>query len=188
MSSRPITILSTAGSPVLNCTGMPIDGPPAFGGKKWQRQQEGEDDRESGLGSTLDLINSLEAQDQRPPLPHPGAEDGKPEVETGGGGDKTFPPVNPPTKARSKTVDFFVSVAKGPLLLFLLFSFVCSLDTLSSAFQLAGGKVAGDIFQDSQVLSNPVAGLVVGILVTVLVQSSSTSTSIIVSLVASGSP
>ncbi|RXN28385.1 sodium-dependent phosphate transport 2A-like protein [Labeo rohita] len=48
-------------------------------------------------------------------------------------------------------------------------------------------KVAGDIFQDNAILSNPVAGLMVGILVTVLVQSSSTSTSIIVSLVSSGS-
>lgn len=48
------------------------------------------------------------------------------------------------------------------------------------------GKVAGDIFQDNVILSNPVAGLMVGILVTVLVQSSSTSTSIIVSLVSSG--
>lgn len=48
------------------------------------------------------------------------------------------------------------------------------------------GKVAGNIFQDNAILSNPVAGLVVGILVTVLVQSSSTSTSIIVSLVSSG--
>uniref|UniRef100_A0A8C1XVQ6 Sodium-dependent phosphate transport protein 2A n=1 Tax=Cyprinus carpio TaxID=7962 RepID=A0A8C1XVQ6_CYPCA len=37
------------------------------------------------------------------------------------------------------------------------------------------------------ILSNPIAGLMVGILVTVLVQSSSTSTSIIVSLVSSGS-
>lgn len=46
--------------------------------------------------------------------------------------------------------------------------------------------MAGDIFKDNVILSNPVAGLVVGILVTVLVQSSSTSTSIIVSMVASG--
>jgi len=92
-----------------------------------------------------------------------------------------------------------------------LYLFVCSLDVLSSAFQLAGGrvagaprwlvapttlvpcrsrsligKVAGDIFKDNAILSNPVAGLVVGILVTVLVQSSSTSTSIIVSMVSSG--
>ncbi|CAL8263935.1 unnamed protein product [Lota lota] len=88
--------------------------------------------------------------------------------------------------AEGRMTNFFISLAKIPLLLFLLYAFVCSLDTLSSAFQLAGGKVVGGFFQDSQVLSNPVAGLVVGILVTVLVQSSSTSTSIIVSLVASG--
>uniref|UniRef100_A0A2K5DLW0 Sodium-dependent phosphate transport protein 2A n=1 Tax=Aotus nancymaae TaxID=37293 RepID=A0A2K5DLW0_AOTNA len=75
---------------------------------------------------------------------------------------------------------------KVPLTLTFLYLFVCSLDVLSSAFQLAGGKVAGDIFKDNAILSNPVAGLVVGILVTVLVQSSSTSTSIIVSMVSSG--
>lgn len=101
---------------------------------------------------------------------------------------------------------------KMPLVFLLLYVFVCSLDVLSSAFQLAGGKrpssspshgssdfsesffsspdlpgrVAGDLFQENAILSNPLAGLVVGILVTVLVQSSSTSTSIIVSLVSSG--
>ncbi|KAM9332826.1 sodium-dependent phosphate transport protein 2A-like [Pholidichthys leucotaenia] len=75
---------------------------------------------------------------------------------------------------------------KIPLLFLLLYLFVCSLDILSSAFQLAGGRVAGDIFQKNAILSNPIAGLMVGILVTVLVQSSSTSTSIIVSLVSSG--
>ncbi|XP_051532970.1 sodium-dependent phosphate transport protein 2A [Myxocyprinus asiaticus] len=79
-----------------------------------------------------------------------------------------------------------INICKIPLLLFFLYMFICSLDILSSAFQLAGGKVAGDIFKDNAVLSNPVAGLVVGILVTVLVQSSSTSTSIVVSLVSSG--
>lgn len=79
-----------------------------------------------------------------------------------------------------------VTLLKAPLMLAFLYLFVCSLDVLSSAFQLAGGKVAGDIFKDNAILSNPVAGLVVGILVTVLVQSSSTSTSIVVSLVSSG--
>uniref|UniRef100_A0A665VF10 Sodium-dependent phosphate transport protein 2A n=1 Tax=Echeneis naucrates TaxID=173247 RepID=A0A665VF10_ECHNA len=77
-------------------------------------------------------------------------------------------------------------LCKVPLLFVLLYFFVCSLDVLSSAFQLSGGRVAGDIFQENAILSNPVAGLVVGLLVTVLVQSSSTSTSIIVSLVSSG--
>nr|XP_044634228.1 sodium-dependent phosphate transport protein 2C isoform X3 [Equus asinus] len=66
-----------------------------------------------------------------------------------------------------------------------LYLFICSLDILSSAFQLLGSKVAGDIFKDNMVLSNPVAGLVIGVLVTVLVQSSSTSSSIVVSMVAS---
>lgn len=48
------------------------------------------------------------------------------------------------------------------------------------------GKAAGDIFQDNSVLSNPLAGLVIGVLVTLLVQSSSTSSSIVVSMVSSG--
>ncbi|EDL93627.1 solute carrier family 34 (sodium phosphate), member 3, isoform CRA_a [Rattus norvegicus] len=66
-----------------------------------------------------------------------------------------------------------------------LYFFICSLDILSSAFQLLGSKMAGDIFKDNVVLSNPVAGLVIGVVVTVLVQSSSTSSSIVVSMVAS---
>ncbi|XP_012407755.1 sodium-dependent phosphate transport protein 2B isoform X2 [Sarcophilus harrisii] len=45
--------------------------------------------------------------------------------------------------------------------------------------------MAGEIFRDGSVLSNPMTGLMIGILVTVMVQSSSTSTSIVVSLVSS---
>ncbi|XP_030643745.1 solute carrier family 34 member 2a [Chanos chanos] len=78
------------------------------------------------------------------------------------------------------------SVGKLVLLVGLLYMFVCSLDVLSSAFQLVGGKAAGDIFQDNKVLSNPLAGLCIGVLVTLLVQSSSTSSSIVVSMVSSG--
>ena len=48
------------------------------------------------------------------------------------------------------------------------------------------GKAAGDIFTEGSVLSNPLAGLVIGVLVTLLVQSSSTSSSIVVSMVSSG--
>ncbi|XP_011812783.1 PREDICTED: sodium-dependent phosphate transport protein 2C [Colobus angolensis palliatus] len=76
------------------------------------------------------------------------------------------------------------SVFKACGLLGSLYFFICSLDVLSSAFQLLGSKVAGDIFKDNVVLSNPVAGLVIGVLVTALVQSSSTSSSIVVSMVA----
>ncbi|XP_012871536.1 PREDICTED: sodium-dependent phosphate transport protein 2A [Dipodomys ordii] len=92
----------------------------------------------------------------------------------------------PEPQLAQKLRQALATLLKVPLMLLLLYLFVCSLDVLSSAFQLAGGKVAGDIFKDNAILSNPVAGLVVGILVTVLVQSSSTSTSIIVSMVSSG--
>ncbi|XP_047196433.1 sodium-dependent phosphate transport protein 2A [Hippoglossus stenolepis] len=130
-----------------------------------------EEDREAGLHSTLDLSGALEGCNQH--TDHHSNKPSLPQADT--------LPLETATIGQHLT-----GLSKIPLLLVLLFLFVCSLDTLSSAFQLAGGKVAGDIFQDNAVLSNPVAGLVVGILVTVLVQSSSTSTSIIVSLVASG--
>ncbi|XP_054834701.1 sodium-dependent phosphate transport protein 2A isoform X2 [Eublepharis macularius] len=93
---------------------------------------------------------------------------------------------NPAIGICARTKSILMSLLKVPLMFGFLYLFVCSLDVLSSAFQLAGGKVAGGIFKDNAILSNPVAGLVVGILVTVLVQSSSTSTSIIVSMVSSG--
>lgn len=87
---------------------------------------------------------------------------------------------------KGKVLRVVTGIGKLCLLVGFLYMFVCSLDVLSSAFQLVGGKVAGDIFQDNVVLSNPVAGLVIGVLVTVLVQSSSTSSSIVVSMVSSG--
>ncbi|XP_036404478.1 sodium-dependent phosphate transport protein 2A-like [Megalops cyprinoides] len=130
-----------------------------------------------GTGSTLDLISDCERYDVEGRSPKPWEE-------------QRLPKVNVPPEPRGEKMDriksLLFNVSKIPLLFLLLFMFICSLDVLSSAFQLAGGKVAGDIFKDNAILSNPVAGLVVGILVTVLVQSSSTSTSIIVSLVSSG--
>ena len=80
-----------------------------------------------------------------------------------------------------------LAVGKVILLLALLYLFICSLDFLSSAFRLLGGKAAGEAFASNKILSNPVAGLMIGILATVLVQSSSTTTSIVVSMVAAGS-
>ncbi|MEE6504723.1 hypothetical protein FKM82_005315 [Ascaphus truei] len=88
------------------------------------------------------------------------------------------------TKQRIKSV--VIGILKGCLLLGFLYFFICSLDVLSSAFQLVGSKLTNDIFSDNSILSNPIAGLVIGVLVTVLVQSSSTSSSIIVSMVSSG--
>ncbi|KAK2505155.1 hypothetical protein MC885_004199, partial [Smutsia gigantea] len=93
-------------------------------------------------------------------------------------------PVSSELSSASRVLRVAVGFLKACGLLGNLYLFICSLDILSSAFQLLGGQVTGDIFKDNVVLSNPVAGLVIGVLVTVLVQSSSTSSSIVVSMVA----
>uniref|UniRef100_G3W4J6 Sodium-dependent phosphate transport protein 2B n=1 Tax=Sarcophilus harrisii TaxID=9305 RepID=G3W4J6_SARHA len=95
------------------------------------------------------------------------------------------PLMEEPRDTTGKIIAVFRGFGKGILLLGFLYFFVCSLDVLGSTFQLVGGKMAGKIFHDGSVLNNPVAGLMIGMLVTVLVQSSSTSTSIVVSLVSS---
>mmetsp|Transcript_16578 Transcript_16578/g.33047 ORF Transcript_16578/g.33047 Transcript_16578/m.33047 type:complete len:556 (-) Transcript_16578:197-1864(-) len=66
------------------------------------------------------------------------------------------------------------------LLVFFLYFFLFFLDLMGGSFKVLGGCQAGAMFDG---LSNPIAGLMVGIIATVLVQSSSTSTSIVVSLV-----
>ncbi|KAL4631337.1 sodium-dependent phosphate transport protein 2A-like [Arapaima gigas] len=163
MTSRPIRITTASGEPLVSYNGN-FHG--TVGGLM------GQEDLDSG--STLDLINNCHGADEK----YESLEQWK---------KQKLPKVQDPGSKETNTIKLLLlNISKIPLLLFLLFMFICSLDILSSAFQLAGGKVAGDIFKDNAILSNPVAGLVVGILVTVLVQSSSTSTSIIVSLVSSG--
>lgn len=61
-----------------------------------------------------------------------------------------------------------------------LYFFLFSLDLMGNAAKVMGGCTAGALFGG---IDNPIAGLCIGILATVLLQSSSTSTSIIVSLV-----
>jgi len=75
---------------------------------------------------------------------------------------------------------------KVVLLLTCLYFFICSLSFLSNSFRILGGRNIGSFFADSKLLQNPIVGVMIGNLVTVLVQSSSTSTSIIVGLVAAG--
>ena len=61
-----------------------------------------------------------------------------------------------------------------------LYAFLFGLDMMGSSFKALSGKNIGELFQQ---INNPIAGLIVGILVTVMLQSSSTTTSIIVSMV-----
>lgn len=65
-----------------------------------------------------------------------------------------------------------------------LYVFVGCLSFLADAFRLVAGREAGKIFRDSELFNNPISGMLVGVLVTVLVQSSSTSTSIVITMVA----
>jgi solute carrier family 34 (sodium-dependent phosphate cotransporter) len=58
---------------------------------------------------------------------------------------------------------------------------------MSKSFRLIAGKYANKALQSQSIISNPMAGLMVGIGATAVVQSSSTSTSILISMVASGS-
>ncbi|KAL5021849.1 hypothetical protein ScPMuIL_001004 [Solemya velum] len=73
-------------------------------------------------------------------------------------------------------------VIKLTLLVAMLYLFICSLGFLGDAFQLLGGKAAGKVFRESDMLQNPVAGLMIGVLATVLLQSSSTTTSIVITM------
>ncbi|ROT81759.1 sodium-dependent phosphate transporter [Penaeus vannamei] len=84
-----------------------------------------------------------------------------------------------------KAKRILLNTSKICLALSLLYMFICSLDFLSASFRLIAGKTTGDVLNNEYV-RNPVVGLMIGILVTVLVQSSSTSTSIIVSMVSAG--
>ncbi|MEH0157803.1 Na/Pi symporter [Limibacter armeniacum] len=68
-------------------------------------------------------------------------------------------------------------------ILMVLFVFLVSLSLMSSGFKLMGKDVASEIMT---VTSNPFIGLFVGLLATALVQSSSTTTAMIVAIVASG--
>ncbi|XP_044537689.1 sodium-dependent phosphate transport protein 2B-like [Gracilinanus agilis] len=89
------------------------------------------------------------------------------------------------TDFTEKIIPVLQVILKVILLLVFLFFFICSLDILSSAFQLVGGKVAHELFFDGSIFYHPMASLMVGVLVTVLVQSSNMSISIIVSMVSS---
>ena len=83
-----------------------------------------------------------------------------------------------------KKVQFFKISQQVLLLLLILFFFLVSLNLMSDGFKLLSKDVAQQIIS---ITSNPFIGLFVGLLATALVQSSSTTTSMIVAIVASGS-
>ena len=79
--------------------------------------------------------------------------------------------------------DFLRTTQRVLLLVLILFLFLVSLNMMSGGFKLLGKDIAEQIIT---ITSNPFVGLFVGLLATALVQSSSTTTSMIVAIVASG--
>ena len=75
------------------------------------------------------------------------------------------------------------TAARVTALILVLYGFLVSIGMLGNAFKMFSGGFVGDLIQSA---SNPVIALFVGILVTSLVQSSSTTTSLVVALVGSG--
>ena len=67
--------------------------------------------------------------------------------------------------------------------LFLLYLFFTSIELMSTAFKMAGSGFAEQLINT---VSDPVAGLILGFAATGIIQSSSTTTTIVVGLVASG--
>lgn len=65
--------------------------------------------------------------------------------------------------------------------LFLLYVFFCSIELMSSAFKMAGQGFAEQLIST---VSDPIAGLLLGFVATAVIQSSSTTTTIVVGLVA----
>lgn len=66
------------------------------------------------------------------------------------------------------------------IMLALLYLFLFALELLGSGAKIMSGCRAGELFGDS---ANPVVGVMIGVLVTAFLQSSSTTTSIVVTLV-----
>jgi len=79
-----------------------------------------------------------------------------------------------------------IQVLKVVTALGLLYIFLISLSMMGNAFKVIGGPTAGAVFRNNDIFNNPFAGCSLGVLATVLVQSSSTSTSIIITMTAAG--
>ena len=90
---------------------------------------------------------------------------------------------NPAAAADTATPFLKNTTVRVIALVAILYGFLVSIGMIGTAFKMFSGGFVGDLIQSA---SNPLIGLFVGILVTSLVQSSSTTTSLVVALVGSG--
>lgn len=93
------------------------------------------------------------------------------------------PPTLEETSKNQIKISCTTQMHRGVTLLFSLYFFLLGLGLMGDSFKAMSGKSVGTFFNS---ISNPIAGLMVGVLATVLLQSSSTTTSVIVSMVGAG--
>ncbi len=90
---------------------------------------------------------------------------------------------NPGLTRRRDAKSWLRTLLRVAYFLFLLYLFFTSIELMSSAFKMAGAGFAEQLINT---VSDPVAGLILGFVATGIIQSSSTTTTIVVGLVASG--
>ncbi|KAF2352166.1 Sodium-dependent phosphate transport protein [Trinorchestia longiramus] len=146
----------------------------SYGGKK---EKPLEEEKSQARKKSLEIKNSLKAQKDSDKKDAADPEDPWAMLDTG----KPWKTMT--TKEKASRVA--LNTTKILSVFTLLYFFICSLDLLSSSFKLISGQATSELV-DNELLTNPIVGLMVGVLLTVLVQSSSTSTSIIVSMVSAG--
>lgn len=115
---------------------------------------------------------------------HPGTEN---EINTEDIWNPSFKLEGPPWKELprfKKNIKISLGLLKLCIIIGSLYFFIASLSFMADGFRLLAGKQTSEVFRNYAIFNNPVAGLMVGVLVTVLVQSSSTSTSIVITMVA----
>ena len=104
--------------------------------------------------------------------------------EDGAGGSQAIPWAEMTSMERVEHVAFILF--KVGLLLFVIFTFICTLALLADAFKLIGGRGIGEAVKNSRLIQNPVSASIIGMVVTLILQSSSTLISILVGMVAGG--
>ena len=77
----------------------------------------------------------------------------------------------------------YIAVLQAVAFLLFLYLFFASIELMSAAFKMSGRGLAEQLLNTA---SDPLAGLLIGFLATSMIQSSSTTTTIVVGLVASG--
>jgi sodium-dependent phosphate cotransporter len=88
---------------------------------------------------------------------------------------------SPAARRFQKASSWLPTLLRAAVFLFLLYVFFCSIEVMSTAFMLAGEGFAERLIAT---VSDPIAGLLLGFVATAVIQSSSTTTTIVVGLVA----